>query len=68
MGTIENKTVQRWEDLVTELRHIAEQKATAAIQKFGGLEELDYPYVKTPFFSLLRKRAGWLIILFIGEI
>src|SRR5450432_215616 len=52
---------------VDDVMDIAEQKATAAIQKFGGLEELDYPYVKTPFFSLLRKRAGWLVILFVGE-
>jgi len=52
---------------VDDVLDIAEQKDTAAIQKFGGLEELDYPYVKTPFFSLLRKRAGWLIILFLGE-
>jgi len=52
---------------VDDVLDIAEQKDTAAIQKFGGLEELDYPYVKTPFFSLLGKRAGWLIILFIGE-
>ena len=46
---------------------VAEQKDTAEIQKFGGVEELDYPYVKTPLFSLLKKRAGWLIILFLGE-
>ncbi|MFT3933239.1 MAG: magnesium transporter [Chitinophagaceae bacterium] len=52
---------------VDDVLDIAEQSETAAIQKFGGLEELDYPYVKTPFFSLLRKRAGWLIILFVGE-
>jgi magnesium transporter len=52
---------------VDDVLDVAEQKDTAAIQKFGGLEELDYPYVKTPFFSLLRKRAGWLIILFLGE-
>lgn len=52
---------------VDDVLDVAEQKDTAAIQKFGGLEELDYPYVKTPFFSLLRKRAGWLIILFVGE-
>jgi len=37
------------------------------MQKFGGLESLDYPYVKTPFFSLIKKRAGWLIILFLSE-
>ena len=52
---------------VDDVLDVVEQKDTAAIQKFGGLEELDYPYVKTPFFSLLRKRAGWLIILFLGE-
>lgn len=52
---------------VDDVMDVAEQKATAEIQKFGGIEELDFPYVKTPFFSLLRKRAGWLIILFLGE-
>ncbi len=44
-----------------------EQRNTREMQKFGGVESLDYPYVKTPFFSLVKKRAGWLIILFIGE-
>ncbi len=52
---------------VDDLLDVAEEKDTAEIQKFGGVEQLDYPYVKTPFFSLLRKRAGWLIVLFIGE-
>lgn len=52
---------------VDDVLDMAEQEDTAAIQKFGGLEELDYPYVQTPFFSLLRKRAGWLVILFLGE-
>lgn len=52
---------------VDDVLDIAERKDTAEIQKFGGVEQLDYPYVKTPFFALLRKRAGWLIVLFIGE-
>ena len=52
---------------VDDVMDIAEQSATAEIQKFGGVEQLDYPYVKTPFFSLLKKRAGWLIVLFLGE-
>jgi magnesium transporter len=37
------------------------------MQKFGGVETLDFPYVKTPFFTLIKKRSGWLIILFVGE-
>lgn len=52
---------------IDDVIDIAEQRNTAEIQKFGGIEELDYPYVRTPFFSLLKKRAGWLIILFLGE-
>jgi magnesium transporter len=46
---------------------VEEEKSTREMQRFGGVESLDYPYVKTPFFSLIRKRAGWLIVLFLGE-
>lgn len=46
---------------------VEEEKSTREMQKFGGVESLDYPYVKTSFFSLVRKRAGWLVILFLGE-
>jgi len=52
---------------VDDIMDVAERRDTAEIQKFGGVEELDYPYVKTPFLSLLKKRAGWLIVLFLGE-
>jgi magnesium transporter len=31
------------------------------------MEALDGPYLETGFFSMLRKRAGWLVILFLGE-
>ncbi|ADY52096.1 magnesium transporter [Pseudopedobacter saltans DSM 12145] len=40
---------------------------TEDIQKFGGLEELDLSYTKTSMIELVRKRAGWLIILFLSE-
>lgn len=43
------------------------ERDTKDIQKFGGMEELDVSYTRTPIFSLIRKRAGWLIILFLGE-
>ncbi len=45
----------------------AEEKDTKDMQQFGGLESLDLPYVKTGFFTLIQKRAGWLIILFLSE-
>ncbi len=46
---------------------VVEEIHTKDIHKFGGLEALDYPYVKTPVFEMVRKRAGWLIVLFVGE-
>lgn len=44
-----------------------QEEATEDIQKFGGMETLDAPYMKTPLGELIRKRAGWLSILFVGE-
>src|SRR5215831_3297872 len=52
---------------VDDVLDVVEARDTKEIQKFGGLESLDYPYVKTSFFSLISKRAGWLIILFLSE-
>lgn len=46
---------------------VAEEEATREIQKFGGLEALDEPYMSTPLFDMVRKRATWLVILFVGE-
>jgi len=52
---------------IDDVIDVAEQQDTEDIQKFGGMESLDYPYVKTPIFTLIKKRAGWLIILFLSE-
>jgi magnesium transporter len=46
---------------------IAEEQATREMQQFGGLEALDEPYLSTPLPAMVRKRASWLVILFVGE-
>ncbi|MBI5404462.1 MAG: magnesium transporter [Ignavibacteriae bacterium] len=46
---------------------VIEEEATEDIQKFGGMEALDEPYITVPLFQMVRKRAGWLVILFFGE-
>ncbi|MFA5011207.1 MAG: magnesium transporter [Ignavibacteria bacterium] len=46
---------------------VIEEEATEDIQKFGGMEALDDPYISAPLMEMVRKRAGWLIILFLGE-
>jgi magnesium transporter len=52
---------------IDDALHVVEAIDTEDIQKFGGLEALDYPYVRTPLFDLVKKRAGWLVLLFLGE-
>lgn len=46
---------------------VIEEEATEDIQKFGGMEALDEPYISVPLLQMVRKRAGWLVILFLGE-
>ncbi len=52
---------------VDDIVEVVEEEATEDIQKLGGLEALDTSYMKTGLLSLLKKRAGWLSILFLGE-
>ncbi len=51
------------DDIIDAL--VSEQ--TEDVQKFGGMEAIDEPYLQIGFFEMLRKRAGWLAILFVGE-
>jgi magnesium transporter len=46
---------------------VAEREATEDIQKLGGMEALDSPYLDVGFYAMLKKRGGWLSALFIGE-
>jgi magnesium transporter len=46
---------------------VAEQAATEDIQRMGGLEALEAPYMDVGMLALIRKRAGWLAVLFVGE-
>jgi magnesium transporter len=50
-----------------DMLDVAEEEATEDIQKFGGMEALEEPYMRIPLWRMVRKRAGWLVILFLGE-
>ncbi len=52
---------------IDDILRVESEEATEDIQKIGGTEALDEPYMNTPFLELIKKRAPWLIILFIGE-
>lgn len=53
---------------IDDMFWVANEEFSEDIQKIGGTEALDEPYLDTPLFKLVRKRAGWLIVLFIGEL
>jgi magnesium transporter len=52
---------------VDDIVDVVEEQASRDIQNIGGMEALDTPYLHTSIFEMVRKRAGWLAILFIGE-
>jgi magnesium transporter len=51
----------------TDIVNVVEEEATEDLQMIGGSEALDEPYMLISFWRMIRKRAGWLIILFLSE-
>lgn len=52
---------------IDDILEVAQKEDTADMQMIGGTEALKDPYMATSFFTLIHKRIGWLIILFLGE-
>jgi magnesium transporter len=52
---------------VDDIVDVVEEQASRDIQNLGGMEALDTPYMHTSLYEMVRKRAGWLAILFVGE-
>lgn len=52
---------------VDDIVDVVKEEATEDIQRLGGTEALDAPYLNVSFLHMLRKRAGWLTVLFLGE-
>ena len=52
---------------IDDVLDVAEATATREIQRIGGSEALDEPYISIAFWRMIQKRAGWLTALFLGE-
>ncbi len=52
---------------VDDIVQVVREEATEDIQKVGGMEALDAPYFDVGLLAMLKKRAGWLLVLFVGE-
>ncbi len=52
---------------IDDMFWVANEEFSEDIQKMGGTEALNEPYLDIPIFKLFRKRAGWLVLLLLGE-
>jgi magnesium transporter len=50
-----------------DIADVVREEQTEDVQKLGGMEALEEPYLTAPFVELVKKRAGWLTFLFLGE-
>ncbi|MEO7359637.1 MAG: magnesium transporter [Gemmatimonadaceae bacterium] len=53
---------------VDDIIDVIQEEQTEDVQKFGGMEAIEFPYMQTSLPEMIRKRAGWLAVLFIGEL
>lgn len=53
---------------IDDIMNASIEQATEDIQKIGGVQAFKESYMKISFISLMKKRAGWLILLFVGEL
>jgi len=52
---------------IDDMLWVAEEEFSEDMQKMGGTEALEQPYLEIPLFKLFQKRIVWLIVLFLGE-
>jgi len=52
---------------VDDVIDVIQEEQTEDVQKLGGMEALDEPYMQITFWRMIRKRAGWLCALFLSE-
>ncbi|MFN8291484.1 MAG: magnesium transporter [Chitinophagaceae bacterium] len=53
---------------IDDILWVAEEEFTEDMQKMGGTAALNEPYLEIPILRLFKKRVGWLVVLFLGEL
>lgn len=53
---------------VDDIIDVIQEEQTEDVQKFGGMEAIEFPYMQTSLPEMIQKRAGWLVVLFVGEL
>lgn len=68
MPVVDDDRVLKGIVTIDDIVDVVEEEATEDIQKLGGMEALDEPYMRIGFVSLMRKRGGWLVLLFFAQL
>jgi magnesium transporter len=68
LPVIDNKGIIIGIVTIDDILSYSSERATKNLQKVGGTSALDEPYMETPFLHLMRKRAQWLVLIFLGEL
>lgn len=53
---------------VDDIIDVLIEEDTEDVQRLGAVEPFEYPYFQTGFWTIIRKRASWLVLLFLGEL
>jgi magnesium transporter len=53
---------------IDDVLDVVKEEQSEDLQRLGAMQPIEESYFETPFFSLVRKRAAWLIMLFVGEL
>lgn len=53
---------------VDDMLDVRAEEDTEDMQKLGGVQALEEPYLDLPLLTMVRKRVGWLVVLFLGEL
>jgi magnesium transporter len=67
MPVIDNSGVLLGIITIDDIVDVLTAEQTEDVQKIGGVAPLDVPYFQTSFFSFIKKRGVWLLVLFVGE-
>ncbi|MFD2743931.1 MULTISPECIES: magnesium transporter [Sphingobacterium] len=68
LPVVDNQDIMLGIVTIDDILWVANEEYTEDMQRFGGTEALDEPYMDVSIFQLVTKRAGWLVVLFVGQL
>ncbi|MEI5984202.1 MULTISPECIES: magnesium transporter [Sphingobacterium] len=68
LPVVDDKDIMLGIITIDDILWVANEEYTEDMQRIGGTEALDEPYLDVSIFHLVKKRAGWLIVLFLGQL